>query len=434
MDVEICRHALDRVPLSLIIDDSTALVNLNYFFLRDRTIHRGEQQRWEDVPVAHPESFTREWAEWCHEAGVRGKFSVVPNPAALGRIDQGLALFGQKQLDSWLRMCRETIMPSFDITPEMLTHTHVLDLATLQPRGSRIWEQYEWGEFTENDGVDDYIALSCQILANLGLSPQGVTSPGGFGHRCLDLYARMTGQGCRRVTGLPAPYFFQRLVLEDTRIDTPVWYPDAQAGTAVGEIIACTDDYTGSWTGYGAVDAAYYITPDLQGGRLPAVIDAGSPCVICSHWQGMYGLAQWRPARVPHAAHRCRTAAPARPGGHPHALAHLRRDHNLCLRPGIGRSDGRRAPGHADRAPGRPRVDPAAARCPARFYNSRRYDAAPGEVTRGLHHGHLLRRRGRDAAGLRSACRGAPGDHRRAGCLTCCAGWLPHTLAQRARP
>jgi len=290
LDVEICRHALDRVPLSLIIDDSTALVNLNYFFLRDRNIHRGEQQRWEDVPVAHPESFTREWAEWCHEAGVRGKFSVVPNPAALGRIDQGLALFGHKQLDSWLRMCRETIMPSFDITPEMLTHTYVLDLATLQPRGSRIWEQYEWGEFTENDGVDDYIALSCQILANLGLSPQGVTSPGGFGHRCLDLYARMTGQGCRRVTGLPTPYFFQRLVLEDTQIDTPVWYPDAQAGTAVGEIIACTDDYTGSWTGYGEVDAAYYITPDLQGGRLPAVIDAGSPCVICSHWQGMYGL------------------------------------------------------------------------------------------------------------------------------------------------
>jgi hypothetical protein len=23
---------------------------------------------------------------------------------------------------------------------------------------------------------------------------------------------------------------------------------------------------------------------------LPAVIDAGSPCVLCSHWQGMYGM------------------------------------------------------------------------------------------------------------------------------------------------
>lgn len=34
MQAGILRHALDRVPLSLIIDDSTVLVNLNYFFMR----------------------------------------------------------------------------------------------------------------------------------------------------------------------------------------------------------------------------------------------------------------------------------------------------------------------------------------------------------------------------------------------------------------
>ncbi|SVC26316.1 uncharacterized protein METZ01_LOCUS279170 [marine metagenome] len=31
MKVETTRHALDRVPLSVIIDDSTILVNTNYF-------------------------------------------------------------------------------------------------------------------------------------------------------------------------------------------------------------------------------------------------------------------------------------------------------------------------------------------------------------------------------------------------------------------
>lgn len=30
MEARICRHALDRVPIALIIDDSTVLVNLNY--------------------------------------------------------------------------------------------------------------------------------------------------------------------------------------------------------------------------------------------------------------------------------------------------------------------------------------------------------------------------------------------------------------------
>ncbi len=290
MNAEICTHALDRVPLSLIIDDSTALVNLNYFFLRDRNIHRGEQQRWEDVPVVTPESFTREWAEWCADNGVRGKFSVVPNPAGIGRLDHGLPLFGAAHLKSWLTMCREVIVPNFDITPEMLTHTFVADLDTMRPRSPEIWEQYDWSSFTPEDDVTRYIALSCEILSNIGLPPQGVTSPGGFGGRCLDLYARVAGDGCRSVTGNPTPFFFQRLVVKGTEITTPVWYASRASGTAVGEIIACTDDFTGSWTGYGDVNADYYISADLQGGRLPEVIDAGAPCVVCSHWQGMYGL------------------------------------------------------------------------------------------------------------------------------------------------
>ncbi len=139
MRVEIARHALDRVPLSIIFDDSTVLVNLNYFFLRDRNIADGEHRRWEDVPVVHPESFTREFAEWCLENGVRGKFSVVPCPAALGRIDEGLPMFSPGQQETWLRMCRELIVPAFDITPEMTTHIFVVDPKTMQPLASRIW-------------------------------------------------------------------------------------------------------------------------------------------------------------------------------------------------------------------------------------------------------------------------------------------------------
>lgn len=290
MDVSICRHALDRVPLSLIIDDSAALINLNYFFLRDRNARRGERQRWEDLPVVIPEAFTREWAEWCGERGVRGKYSVVPNPAGTGRIDQGRTLFGRRQLESWLAMCREVIAPSFDITPEMITHTYVADLETMAPRGSGMWEQYDWQAFAPEDRVEEYIGVACRILANVGLDPRGVTSPGDFGGRCLDLYAKVAGEGCRAVTGDPTPFFFQRLLTEQVEIDTPVWYADREAGTAVGEIIACTHDFTGSWTGYGKVDPDYYVAEDLRGGRLPGVIDAGSPCVICSHWQGMYGL------------------------------------------------------------------------------------------------------------------------------------------------
>jgi len=291
MQVDISRHALDRVPLSIIFDDSTVLVNLNYFWMRDRNPVDGQNRRWEDVPVVHPESFTREFAEWCLENGVRGKFSVVPCPAALGRIDEGLPLFSKAQRESWLQMCRELITPAFDITPEMVTHSWVVDLKNFQPLESGIWEQYEWSTLPveQEELVIDYIATACRILDNVGLTPEGVTSPGGFGGRTLEFYAKVAGIAVREVTGNPTPYFFKRVSGGDT-VETPVWYSDREAGTAVGEIIASTGDWTGSWTGYGEVDADKYITADLQGGRLPELINKDEPAVLCSHWQGFYGM------------------------------------------------------------------------------------------------------------------------------------------------
>ena len=291
MRAEIVRHALDRVPLSLIIDDATLLVNLNYFFMRDRNLVDAGNRRWEDVPVVHPEWFTRAFGEWCLSAGVRGKFSVVPCPAALGRIDHGLPLFSRAQQESWLAMCREVIAPAFDVTPEMITHTQVVDLETFQPCPTQIWEQYDWQALPvdREELVRRYIATACRILDNVGLRPAGVTSPGGFGGRTLAFYARVAGEALREVTGDATPYFFQRINATGS-VDGYVWHQDRAAGTAVGEVVACTDDRTGSWTGYGAVDADYYVGEDLTGGRLPEVIDRGDPCILCSHWQGLYGL------------------------------------------------------------------------------------------------------------------------------------------------
>ena len=290
MQAQITRHALDRVPISIIFDDSTLLVNLNYFFMRDRNLVDGENRRWEDVPMVHPESFTREFAEFCLAEGVKGKYSVVPCPAALGRIDEGLPLFSKEQQESWLKMCRELIVPNYDITPEMITHTFVVDLDTFQPLESGIWEQYNWNQLPvdQEDLVTNYIATACRILDNVGLPPDGVTSPGGFGNP-LDFYAKCAEQAVRSITGNPTPFLFKR-VSSDGPVETPVWYPDREAATAMGEVIACTGDWTGSWTGYGEVNPDKYITVDLQGGRLPAVIDAGDPAVLISHWQGFYGL------------------------------------------------------------------------------------------------------------------------------------------------
>jgi len=290
MQVAVARHALDRVPLSLIIDDSTVLVNANYFWMRDRNLVDGQNRRWEDVPVVHPQSSTREWAELCLEHGVRGKFSIIPCPAAIGRLDHGLPLFSRAQQNDWLAMCRELIVPAFDITPEMMTHSVVVDLETCRPIEPQIWEQYDWAKLPDDEElVTNYIAMACRILVSVGLTPTGVTSPGGFGGQSLDLYARCTSEAVRATTGVATPFFFQRVHADRTDIETPVWHADRAEGTATGEIIASTGDKTGSWTGYGEADADYYLTADLQG-RVAELIAARQPVVFCSHWQGFYGM------------------------------------------------------------------------------------------------------------------------------------------------
>src|SRR5438105_15252301 len=60
-----------RVPMSLIIDDSTCLVNLAHFCIP----HFAEvfpdryQQDWRKLPREIPDAFVRKFGEWCREHG-----------------------------------------------------------------------------------------------------------------------------------------------------------------------------------------------------------------------------------------------------------------------------------------------------------------------------------------------------------------------------
>src|SRR6188768_3537105 len=72
-----------RVPVGLIIDDSTCLVNLNRFTMpqfdtafagANKTYHRN----WREWPVEIPDAFVRKFGEWCASQGVKGKYSIVP--------------------------------------------------------------------------------------------------------------------------------------------------------------------------------------------------------------------------------------------------------------------------------------------------------------------------------------------------------------------
>ena len=130
-------NPLARVPLSFVIDDSTCLVNMGHFCMPqfaeawpEREIYK---QPWKSWPREIPDAFVREFGEWCAEHDVKGKYSIVPYPACVGWLDRGLPGWSRKELNDSLTLVRELLVPNWDIHPEMITHTRVIDLNTGRP-------------------------------------------------------------------------------------------------------------------------------------------------------------------------------------------------------------------------------------------------------------------------------------------------------------
>ena len=126
-----------RVPLSFIIDDSTCLVNMGHFCtpqFHSCYPDRAEYNKpWKDWPREIPDAFVREFGEWCGENGVKGKYSVVPSPSCVGWLDRELPGWSKSELHNSLKLVRELLLPNWDIHPEMITHTRVIDLKTGRP-------------------------------------------------------------------------------------------------------------------------------------------------------------------------------------------------------------------------------------------------------------------------------------------------------------
>ena len=279
------------------------MINLTYFWIQQRHAWKAKHQpnvppeRWEgdatqhtNMPQTIPADFAWEWAEWCWENGVKGKFSLIPYPAGIGRVDEG---FPANALDksptheyqSWLRIYREIIWPNFDLTPEMLTHTAVVDLDTFTLTDE--WEQVEWIDPPVDNRLTDYIIIAMEMLNNVGIPCEGVTSPGAFGKRQEAAYAKAVLTASQEVNKDPRPFYF--LWLKHIELpDVPIWYAEKEKGIAIASIVACAGDWFGGWTGYDLGDPDRFITEDLQGGRLPPILEKQLPCVLVGHWPGFY--------------------------------------------------------------------------------------------------------------------------------------------------
>jgi len=285
----------NRVPVSFIIDDSTCLVNLAHFCIPQfaEVFPNQYKQDWRKLPREIPDSFVREFGEWCGERGVKGKYSIVPYPACVGWVDREIPGWTKRELNDSLKLVRELIMPNWDIHPEMITHTWGINTKTGRPYDERTDKFMEnWG-FSVGKSVDElteYLSYALRILKNAGLSCEGITTPGGFGNKVLPQLSEATLASVRDVFKAEVPHYFRHLLTDERSVAPRVENAaglDTNDPRCVVSIIGCTGDWFGGWDGLerGSVDKL--ITED-GGGRLPEVIARGEPAIMVCHWPGIY--------------------------------------------------------------------------------------------------------------------------------------------------
>ncbi len=288
----------DRIPMTFIIDDSTCLVNMGHFCIPqfhacypNREVYN---KPWYTFPREIPDSFVREFGEWCAENGVKGKYSIVPYPSCVGWMDRELPGWSRKALQDSLKLVRDLMLPNWDIHPEMITHTRVINLKTGRPFDEISPATMENSYPQEDKSVDElaaYLAYALQILKNCGLPCEGVTTPGGFGNKVKPKLSLAVQQAVRDVFQSEIPHLFKYVVGAGESTEPSVEHVSGLGTDDINltvNIPAGTGDWFGGWEGDVTPQPDRYATEDASSGRLVELIEQGQPGFFLCHWPGMY--------------------------------------------------------------------------------------------------------------------------------------------------
>lgn len=121
----------------------------------------------------------RAFADFVEEFGIRGKFTFLPCPAGLGRVDRSIRGYTDEELKGLIGVVRDRVAKRMDITPEVLTHSMAFDpeAGALLPHTETAWVSYLC-RTRQMEKLQAYIRAAYSILHNVGLTPHGLTTGG----------------------------------------------------------------------------------------------------------------------------------------------------------------------------------------------------------------------------------------------------------------
>lgn len=276
---------MNKIPISLNIDDPAPIVSVYYDHIASHTTADGR-------PLAQtiPNSFLDRFCDIVEQHGIRGKFSVVPQPGNRGDITKGLPGYDDALLNEWLDTVRTRVAPRFSVCPEMLTHHMAVDLAT----GKVLpMDEMDWAATQDRAGLTPYISYALSLLRQVGLSPIGVTSPWHFGKQVEEEYVAAISQAVWDTCGSEKAWYFLRSrrnqpnakpwVALDNRNRTVVSIPST-LHEHFWQTIDNPDDSEEQLLSI----ADKILTADGTEGEILRILDTGGWPILCCHWQSLF--------------------------------------------------------------------------------------------------------------------------------------------------
>ena len=288
-----------RAPIVLLVDDPP--INVSYYLRKQQSDlgilppSRGDfskfLDRWREMEKSRivPNAFWTKFIEWAQAAGVKGKFTLLPCPAGLGSLDDHVEGYSERELSDLIGLVRVEYTKSFDITPEILTHTLAWNIET---RKLLPVTEHEWMARQDGETLAAYMAEGLRILRNVGIVAPGITQPCSFSGD-ERVYARAVLEAEKRINDIRHTFYFLNTDPDSAPVPSPVMIADEEHDEFVVSVVSASKADEPFWaTIYGDGDvgpmADYYLSEDGLKGRFVDLLAAGGPIVFHAHSQTLY--------------------------------------------------------------------------------------------------------------------------------------------------